>query len=239
MMVLRAHAAILLLLAPSPALALPSFLGRIPNGDNPRLLRGQACGVCHLRPQGDGDRNDFGWDWENASSGGWSALYLLDSDGDGQTNGYELGDPSGRWRPGQTAERTDNLSNPGDPASRVQTSSPDAGAPDVTGGADAERGSDAGASRPDLGDGPARPGDGGPEDTGERRAPEDAGPRQLPRLPGGEDSGPRGTSEEGWGCRCGRSTRRPPHLWILLGGLGLAMLRPRSARGRGRPGTCI
>ncbi len=42
----------------------------------------------------------------------WSALYDLDSDGDGQSNGEELGDPCGEWD-GGAAPRTTDISNPG------------------------------------------------------------------------------------------------------------------------------
>ena len=44
----------------------------------------------------------------------WSALYLLDSDGDGQTNGQELGDPCGTWVRGEPAPREADISNPTD-----------------------------------------------------------------------------------------------------------------------------
>ncbi len=70
---------------------------RIPNG---------YCGVCHVSSSGGGTRTSFGKDFEfgpNGSSDGsgsssddhrWSSwLCSRDSDGDGWTNGQELGDP--------------------------------------------------------------------------------------------------------------------------------------------------
>ncbi|VDP84394.1 unnamed protein product [Echinostoma caproni] len=43
----------------------------------------------------------------------WTQLCRLDSDGDGLTNGQELGDPNCEWTKGQTPSRTTNLSHPG------------------------------------------------------------------------------------------------------------------------------
>ena len=37
----------------------------------------------------------------------------LDSDGDGQTNGEELGDPDCSWTTGSTPSRSNDLSHPG------------------------------------------------------------------------------------------------------------------------------
>lgn len=36
-----------------------------------------------------------------------------DSDGDGMTNGAELGDPDCDWVKGQTPKRTENITHPG------------------------------------------------------------------------------------------------------------------------------
>lgn len=43
----------------------------------------------------------------------WSVLYRLDSDGDGQQNGLELGDACGVWTEGETPARTTDISRPG------------------------------------------------------------------------------------------------------------------------------
>ena len=75
------------------------------------------CQNCH--PGGDtGQLNGFGQDAANQagkpSTEWWPALHALDSDGDGQTNGQEMGDPCGDWLIGLDPPRTTNISNPGD-----------------------------------------------------------------------------------------------------------------------------
>ncbi|GFN84363.1 temptin, partial [Plakobranchus ocellatus] len=42
-----------------------------------------------------------------------SALCNADSDGDGVSNGAELGDPSCTWTQGQTPDRTTDITHPG------------------------------------------------------------------------------------------------------------------------------
>lgn len=49
--------------------------------------------------------NPFGDDWTDNGKVWDAVLALLNSDNDGCTNGFELGDPKGKWRPG--AERPD------------------------------------------------------------------------------------------------------------------------------------
>merc|ERR1712190_108487 len=45
---------------------------------------------------------------------GWTRfLCEQDSDGDGQSNGLELGDPHCMWRPGDEASRSTDISHPG------------------------------------------------------------------------------------------------------------------------------
>lgn len=230
---------------------LPSYVEAVPNCENPSLVGSQPCRVCHVRPQGDGERNDFGFAFGNAlGAGTWSRLYALDSDGDGQTNGFELGDPSGVWTPGAVPDRTSNLSLPGDPRSRTRPpgfdagvvdtgvvdlgiadlgpadGGPDAGSdggPEDVGGDDAGRPGDAAA---DLGSGDA--GSDG-EDAGSSE-PMDAGPPERPALPGLPSEGERGRVVEE-GCACVRGTRLaargavPAGSWLGLGvvGLGLAL----------------
>ena len=69
--------------------------GMIPNGNVNR------CSNCHLRASGGGPRTPFGEAVRSIVGGGsnkpfWTAtLAALDSDGDGFTNGQELGDPDG------------------------------------------------------------------------------------------------------------------------------------------------
>ncbi len=57
-----------------------------------------GCEGCHVFPGG--PRNDLGLQVEQTLDGDhvdWSAIYQLDADGDGFTNGQELGDPEGTW----------------------------------------------------------------------------------------------------------------------------------------------
>lgn len=88
-------------------------LAQVPNGTS------IGCALCHVNPGGGGPRNPFGLDVQ-AITGPvnrpfWSAeLAAKDSDGDGFSNGVELGDPDGAFNliAGWLATR------PGDPASK-------------------------------------------------------------------------------------------------------------------------
>lgn len=85
-----------------------------------------SCANCHVNPGGGGPRNAFGQAVEQIVRGGaatpfWSAtLASRDSDGDGFTNGQELGDPDGDGRPADGARVT----NPGLASSRPQNVAP-------------------------------------------------------------------------------------------------------------------
>lgn len=77
----------------------------LPNGNT------FSCLTCHNSSTG-GSRNLFGQDVEafvtpNGSQQFWSSVFNLDSDGDGFTNGEEMGDPEGDGRatPGFRASR--------------------------------------------------------------------------------------------------------------------------------------
>ena len=75
------------------------------------------CTNCHRDPSGGDTLTLFGQDVYATLEGrrpDWSALYYLDSDGDGQTNGQELGDPCGTWIRGEPAPRETDISNPTD-----------------------------------------------------------------------------------------------------------------------------
>ncbi len=95
----------------SPALANDGWNADVPNGDQ------FGCFTCHsIAPA----LNDFGIAVQTALSADlpdWTAVYNLDSDSDGQTNGQELGDPCGSWTKGAAAPRTTDISNPGDDSS--------------------------------------------------------------------------------------------------------------------------
>lgn len=89
------------------------------------------CFSCHSDVSGGGPRNAFGQTIEKGflSGSGFSGnvvwgttLAKIDSDGDGFTNGEELGDPEGMWWPGDPAPGTPSLiTYPGDPASKPRS----------------------------------------------------------------------------------------------------------------------
>ena len=96
--------------------AYQSYQQQIPNGH--RVMRNGISwpGVGHTSSSGGGNRNAFGVDFAASLVGGqyWTpTLCRKDSDGDGQSNGFELGDPDCVWRPGQTPQRTVDISHPG------------------------------------------------------------------------------------------------------------------------------
>tara|TARA_B100001750_G_scaffold248092_1_gene276638 strand:- start:42 stop:719 length:678 start_codon:yes stop_codon:yes gene_type:complete len=94
----------------------------IPNGGVNR------CSNCHVRSRGGGRRTPFGQDVRDVVRSGscaefWEAeLAALDSDGDGRSNGEELLDPSGSWRPEEAPP-------PGDPARVTNPGVPDEAPP--------------------------------------------------------------------------------------------------------------
>jgi len=95
--------------------AYQSFRGTMPNGYNVRDCNGALIhGVGHLEKAGAGARNAFGVDFHEAYTGVWDEyICRMDSDGDGKTNGEELGDPNCVWTPGQTPEITEGITHPG------------------------------------------------------------------------------------------------------------------------------
>ncbi len=75
-----------------------------------------GCALCHVSPGGGGMRTSFGEDVLanlNGDDADWSALFDIDSDGDGFTNGEELGDPEGMWSIGDPNPAAEITSHPG------------------------------------------------------------------------------------------------------------------------------
>ena len=106
-------AAVVGLLSVAAADARPWRVEQLPNGSK------FSCSNCHHSPYG-GPRNAFGLAVEKEVTRGsrapfWSiALAAKDSDGDGASNGEELGDKDGDGKPTDGAEVT----NPGNPKSK-------------------------------------------------------------------------------------------------------------------------
>ncbi|KAG3109963.1 hypothetical protein PI124_g15337 [Phytophthora idaei] len=73
--------------------ARPTYVALLPNGDN---VPGVAA-LGHVNPAGGGANNDFGLDFASAGKSWTKEFCEKDSDGDGQTNGQELGDPCCEW----------------------------------------------------------------------------------------------------------------------------------------------
>jgi dopamine beta-monooxygenase len=96
------------------AAAYPTYQQAIPNGDKITRNGEAAFGAGHVNPAGGGEvLNDFGTDFLQAGSK-WSInLCENDVDGDGFTNGQELGDPDCTWTPGAKPSRTTGISHPG------------------------------------------------------------------------------------------------------------------------------
>ena len=95
--------------------ARPTYVAKIPNGAN---VKGVAA-LGHVDPEGGGARNKFGLAFAAAGMEWTAELCKADSDGDGQTNGQELGDPCCQWtEAGGKVEWSTGVSAPGDAASK-------------------------------------------------------------------------------------------------------------------------
>ena len=88
--------------------ASPKYQKLLPNGANVP----NAPGFGHVDPQGDGVGNDFGYAFQKAGSKWTTELCNADSDGDGASNGAELGDPCCVWKKGDAPAST-TVTNPG------------------------------------------------------------------------------------------------------------------------------
>jgi len=83
-----------ILALPTAAMARSEYMSQVPHaGEN-------SCDTCHVNGGGS-DRNAFGADY--AQFPDWQQLFDRDSDGDGCTNGEELGDPDGAFVAGGDA----------------------------------------------------------------------------------------------------------------------------------------
>ncbi len=107
--------------AVSDSHARPWRPGMLPNGSV------NSCSNCHFNRFGGGPRNPFGEAVRALVTPGgmqvfWGpALAALDSDGDGVSNGEELGDPEGQWVEGNPAPGDPaRVTNPGDPDDRPE-----------------------------------------------------------------------------------------------------------------------
>ena len=93
----------------------PEYADQIPNGYNVKDVNGNPwLGVGHERPGGSGPLNPFGVDFQAAGYTWTQDLCKKDSDGDGASNGQELGDPNCVWTPGATPASS-IVSHPGFP----------------------------------------------------------------------------------------------------------------------------
>eukprot|EP00873_Tetraselmis_striata_P037668 jgi/Tetstr1/457932/TSEL_044450.t1 len=111
-----ATAACLLVCLAHGADSRPSYATRIPNGVSVPAPDGSGAicnGVGHNTCYGGGPRNPFGQAFEAASLQWTVELCQADSDGDGLTNGQELGDPCCAWTPGASPLQNAALSHPG------------------------------------------------------------------------------------------------------------------------------
>lgn len=100
----------------SLSFARPEFRMQIPNGlAADRGGTGITCAqLGHKKCVSGAPRNPFGLDFKAAGLKWTKSLCKKDSDGDGLTNGEELGDPCCVWRPGKKPARTTVLSHPGE-----------------------------------------------------------------------------------------------------------------------------
>ncbi|KAF0708412.1 Aste57867_6359 [Aphanomyces stellatus] len=99
------------------ASAYRTYIAKFPNGDK---VAGVAA-IGHVDPKGDGPRNPFGLAFAAAGKEWTTALCQADSDGDGATNGQELGDPCCTWKAGEALPATFKATPPG----KADTFTPD------------------------------------------------------------------------------------------------------------------
>ncbi|ETL47530.1 hypothetical protein L916_02742 [Phytophthora nicotianae] len=107
------------IVAPSTVEGYAKYVKLVPNGGNVP----DNSNIGHLDPAGETGLSDFGEAFSTAGNAWTAALCQADTDGDGFTNGQELGDPCCTWTTGSTAGLvTDGVSDPS-VASKTPTSS--------------------------------------------------------------------------------------------------------------------
>uniref|UniRef100_K3X113 Temptin Cys/Cys disulfide domain-containing protein n=1 Tax=Globisporangium ultimum (strain ATCC 200006 / CBS 805.95 / DAOM BR144) TaxID=431595 RepID=K3X113_GLOUD len=113
-----ATACVLVALTLQSAAARPEYVEMLPNGANTGV---EALG--HTNHIGGGSLTAFGEDFAVAGHKWTKALCEKDSDGDGQTNGQELGDPCCAWTL-KTYQRVEWIKGVSSPADATKTSDP-------------------------------------------------------------------------------------------------------------------
>ena len=100
----------------------PQYIPLNPNGAKvPGVVA-----IGHKDPNGGGPENSYGTDFKKNLHKWTVALCNSDSDGDGASNGLELGDPCCVWVQGGPAPAvTTDLSNPGDSSSTTKRAMPE------------------------------------------------------------------------------------------------------------------
>eukprot|EP00429_Kryptoperidinium_foliaceum_P126744 CAMPEP_0176321626 /NCGR_PEP_ID=MMETSP0121_2-20121125/71450_1 /TAXON_ID=160619 /ORGANISM="Kryptoperidinium foliaceum, Strain CCMP 1326" /LENGTH=150 /DNA_ID=CAMNT_0017664083 /DNA_START=12 /DNA_END=464 /DNA_ORIENTATION=- len=88
----------------------PAYVALIPNGDKVERNGESWAAAGHANAAGDGALNPFGEAFEKAGAQWTKELCEADSDGDGQSNGHELGDPNCTWSGSGVAARTTDIS---------------------------------------------------------------------------------------------------------------------------------
>lgn len=105
---------LLVLLEGHVVLAFEQYQELIPNGNAVYHEDRLVPGVGHDSALGGGRLNQFGKDFRAAGRVWTDQLCRKDSDGDGKTNGEELGDPKCEWKPGAPAPNGGRaISHPG------------------------------------------------------------------------------------------------------------------------------
>jgi len=99
-----------------------SFSSLIPNATVNLPGNITECQTCHVSQDGGPSWNPFGQQVKDNLTDrrpDWTKIQNLDADGDNYTNGQELGDPGGLWRPGRPNPSAAILTHPGNANSKL------------------------------------------------------------------------------------------------------------------------